>query len=146
MAALLYLVGKFAAYSFWCYLGLKLFRRPQTPSPTSALAYGLLRLILGFFFGTLIWFLSAFLLYKLGYGLSQNIATYLLVYVPVRWLEWTIMAIILLPGANSFSRYFIGTSSQDRLWRLGGIAISCVADIPLILSLGGVIPTGRFLC
>ena len=33
-----------------------------------------------------------------------------------------------------------------RLWRLGGIAISCLADIPLIASLGGVVPVGRFLC
>jgi hypothetical protein len=146
MAALLYLAGKFAAYSFWCFLGLKILRKPQTPLPSRALAYGFLRLLLGFCFGALIWFLSALLMYKLGYGFSQNVATYLLVYVPVRWLEWTIMAILILPGTHSFSRYFIGTSSQDRLWRLGGIAISCIADIPLIISLGGVIPTGRFLC
>ena len=42
--------------------------------------------------------------------------------------------------------FLVGESKPDRLWRLGGIVISCLADIPLIISLGGVIPTGRFLC
>jgi hypothetical protein len=68
------------------------------------------------------------------------------IYVPVRWVEWTIMAVILLPGSFSFSSWTVGTSLHDRLWRVGGIAISCLADIPLIMDLGGVIPTGRFLC
>jgi hypothetical protein len=62
----------------------------------------------------------------------------------VRWIEWSIMAAILVPG--SFGQFFVGAAKPDRLWRLGGIVISCLADIPLILSLGGVIPTGRFLC
>jgi hypothetical protein len=54
------------------------------------------------------------------------------------------MAVVLVPG--SMSQFFLGATKPDRLWRLGGIVISCLADIPLIISLGGVIPTGRFLC
>ena len=79
-------------------------------------------------------------------GLPENVIAYLSVYVPVRWIEWTIMAILILPGPISPWHWIVGNGRMDRLWRLGGIAISCLADIPLIVSLGGVIPVGRFLC
>ena len=80
----------------------------------------------------------------LGSGFAANALTYLSVYVPVRWLEWSIMAALLL--SPSISQFLFGAARPDRLWRAGGIVISCLADIPLIISLGGVIPTGRFLC
>jgi hypothetical protein len=144
MAALLYIGIKFLAYCAWIYWGLGALRNESTPSPLSSLLLGFLRLCLGLFFGVLIYLLSATLLSHLGYGLAPNVLTYPSVYVPVRWLEWSIMAVILVP--RSFSQFFLGSTKQDRLWRLGGIVISCLADIPLIVGLGGVIPTGRFLC
>ena len=101
---------------------------------------------MGLFFGVFIWLLSTTLMTRLGYGLSQNVLTYLLVYVPVRWIEWTIMAMIIMPASFPLWRWAGGTNTNDRLWRLGGIAISCLADIPVIASLGGVVPVGRFLC
>ncbi len=101
---------------------------------------------LGFFFGILIYFLSSALVTSLSPGLPENVIAYLSVYVPVRWIEWTIMAILILPGPISPSHWIAGNGRTDRLWRLGGIAISCLADIPLVVSLGGVIPVGRFLC
>jgi len=61
-------------------------------------------------------------------------------------VEWSIMAMLILPGPMSLSQRIAGTGQSDRLWRLGGIAISCIADIPLIASLGGAIPVGRILC
>jgi len=146
MEGLLYFGLKFVAYSFWCYVALCKLRRDDQPRFMLALGFGFLRLFMGLFFGILIWLLSSSLMSVLGYGLPQNVLTYILVYVPVRWIEWTIMAVILLPGWYSFSRWSIGTGVNDRLWRLGGIAISCLADIPMIMDLGGVIPTGRFLC
>jgi hypothetical protein len=146
MGALLYFGLKFVAYTTWCYLGLSRFRGDTRPSWTTSVCYGLVRLFMGLFFGVVIWFASSVVLARLGYGLPQNVLTYLLVYVPVRWVEWTIMALIILPGSFPFWRWAVCTGARDRLWRLGGIAISCLADIPLILSLGGVIPTGRFLC
>jgi hypothetical protein len=144
MVALLYIGSKFLAYSAWMFWGLRALRNESTPSPLGSLALGFLRLCLGLLFGVLIYLLSATLLSHLGYGLAPNILTYLAVYVPVRWIEWSIMAVILLPG--SFAQFFVGVRKPDRLWRLGGIVISCLADIPLIIGLGGVIPTGRFLC
>jgi hypothetical protein len=106
----------------------------------------MIRLSLGFFFGIVIYFLTSALVTSLAPGLPENVIAYLSVYAPVRWIEWTIMAILILPGPLSPSQWIAGSGRTDRLWRLGGIAISCLADIPLIVSLGGVIPVGRFLC
>lgn len=144
MIALLYIGGKFLAYSAWIFFGLRSLRNESTPSPLRSLALGFVRLSLGLLFGVLIYVLSATLLTHIGYGFAPNVLTYLSVYVPVRWIEWSIITAILIP--TSFSQFFFGAAKRDRLWRLGGIAISCLADIPLIISLGGVIPTGRFLC
>lgn len=146
MVALLYPAIKLLAYSFWCYLGLRNFRPPMNDVYSRSLLYGFLRLLMGLFFGVVIWLISSIVLSHIGYGLPQNILTYVLVYVPVRWIEWSIMATLIVPDSFSLLRWISGTSPRDRNWRLGGIVISCLADIPLIASLGGVIPTGRFLC
>jgi hypothetical protein len=146
MEGLLYFGLKFVAYTFWCYIALSRLAHDGKPAFPRALGFGFLRLLMGLFFGVLIWFLSAALMSALGYGLPRNVVTYLLVYIPVRWVEWSIMAVILLPNSFPFSRPILGVGLNDRLWRLGGIAISCLADIPLIMNLGGIIPTGRFLC
>ena len=143
MAAILYLVTKFLAYSAWVFVGVRSVQNKTRPLVRSFLL-GFFRLCLGFFFGVLIYLLSSALLSQLGSSSGSNVLTYLAVYVPVRWLEWSIMAAILVPG--SFAQFLVGAAKPDRLWRIGGIVISCLADIPLIISLGGVIPTGRFLC
>jgi len=143
MGAILYLAVKYVAYTGWMFFGLCKLRNEQSPLFRSSLL-GLFRLGLGFFFGVLIYLLSSALMSQLGFSSGSSIITYLAVYVPVRWIEWSIMAALLIPG--SFAQFFVGAAKPDRLWRVGGIVISCLADIPLVVSLGGVIPTGRFLC
>jgi hypothetical protein len=142
----LYLLVKLIAYCLWCYLGLRLFRPEQTKFIAGALRFGIIRLLMGFFFGVAIFFLALYWGHLLGTGLPQNVLTYLGAYVPVRWIEWSIMAFLLSPGLIRTQHWFIGNENRDRLWRLGGIVISCLADIPFIEGFGGVIPTGRFLC
>ncbi len=146
MNPILYLVIKLVAYCFWCYIGLRLFRPEQNKFLSGALRFGIIRLILGFFFGVSILYLGLFWNHTFGSGLPQNVLTYLLAYVPVRWIEWTIMAALLSPGLLRTPHWFIGNTSRDQLWRFGGIVISCVADIPFIIMFNGPIPTGRFLC
>jgi len=146
MGALLYFGGKFLAYSAWCYFGLRVFRPENSRVVGRSVLYGTIRLSVGLFFGILIYLLSSALITSLAPGLPQNVIAYLCVYLPVRWIEWTIMALLILPGPIPPLQGIAGSGRADRLWRLGGIAISCLADIPLIVSLGGVIPVGRFLC
>lgn len=142
----LYFVVKLIAYCLWCYVGLCFFQSTAKGLPLRALAWGIFRLFMGFFFGILIYLVSSGLITHIGSGLPQNTITYLVVYVPVRWIEWSIMAAFLSRAATNTSPWILGENARDRYWRLGGIAISCLADIPLIISLGGVIPTGRFMC
>lgn len=144
--ALIYPSIKFLAYSFWCYVALRNFRPPMNDLYTRSLLFGFLRLVMGLFFGLAIWMVGAFVLSRIGSGIPQNIIAYLLIYVPVRWIEWSIMAGLIVPDSFSFVQWISGTSPRDRNWRLVGIAISCLADIPLIISFRGIIPTGRILC
>jgi len=149
MVALLYLGVKFLAYSAWLYYGLLRFHG-RRPGLGAAAAFGLIRLLMGFFFGVLIYLASSWVVTSLsaglGFGFARNLVAYLLVYVPVRWVEWSIMAAFLSPRPVGGFGLVFGDDPGDRAWRAGGILISCLADIPLIVSLGGVIPTGRFLC
>ena len=142
----LYVLIKLTAYCFWCYVGFRLLR-PEDPALAKAMAFGTIRLFFGFFFGVCIFFLSLSWAYIFGTtGLPQNILAYLFAYVPVRWIEWSIMALLISPALRSARGWLVGCEGRDRWWRVGGIVISCVADIPFIAAFNGPIPTGRFLC
>lgn len=148
----LYVLAKFIAYTVWCAVGIQLlwsFERAANVQLTNARGagwqrkwllasgYGLLRLVMGIFFGLLIWILGTMVAQNLGNARHRGILTYLVIYVPVRWVEWTILAWIM--ARNSAKGIGYG-------WRLGGIAISCLADVPLIAATGWMLPIGRFFC
>jgi hypothetical protein len=66
--------------------------------------------------------------------------------VPVRWVEWGIFEVALQPSARAWDVFTLSADPRVRRWRLGGIVISCLADVPVMIALGGVLPVGRFLC
>jgi hypothetical protein len=143
MSWLIYVVAKWLAYVAWCQVGLRLFR--SSSRPALALGLGTVRLLLGIGFGVAIFFgINMLATLPDPTGGHSAVPLYLLVYVPTRWLEWSIMFGLIQAGVGVRAGLF-GVSSRDRLWRLGGIALSCCADIPIILSIGGL-PLGRFLC
>jgi hypothetical protein len=137
---------KLVAYTLWSYLALRYFRPQQPDLLSRSLVYGFLRLLMGLFFGGVIFVAGLLILSVIGTGLPQNALTYVLIYIPVRWVEWSLMAALVVPGSFPFVWRVVGTSPEDRTWRLVGIIISCLADIPMIIAFGGVIPTGRILC
>ena len=148
----LYMLAKFVAYTVWCGVGIQLIgsyeSRANVQSATGggtpswrkwflAIGYGLFRLLMGVFFGLLIWIVGTSVAADIWGAPHRDVITYLLVYVPVRWIEWTILA------------WIIARSSAGNLgygWRLGGVGISCLADIPLIAATGWTLPLGRFFC
>jgi len=143
-----YLALKACAYILWCFLGAwTVFRSASTPGRAAGLGFalGALRLGLGLSLGLVIWFVSTMAYASVGDVPARTLVAYLAVYVPIRWLEWALIAFFLTPGARRFGGFFLGSSARDRWWRLGGIALSCAADIPVILSVGGL-PLGRFMC
>lgn len=132
---LIYLLGKYAAYSAWCYFGLRLFHRADAASVGRALGFGLVRLLIGIAFGFAIAFLVALPSFD---SVSSPLLPYLLVYVPVRVVEWSLMAKLMRMNLSK---------SRTVYWVLGGIALSCLADIPLFAMTGGVRPNlGRIAC
>jgi len=148
----LYVLAKFVAYTVWCGVGIQLLwsleRRANVQGATAAgtrtwrkwllaVVYGALRLLMGVFFGLIIWIVGTMVAANIWGAPHRDVLTYLLVYVPIRWVEWTILA------------WIIARSSAGKLgygWRLGGIGISCLADIPLIAAMGWALPLGRFFC
>lgn len=135
----LYAAVKFAAYSGWCYVGLKTLRPGEPAHWKSALGLGFLRLAMGLFFGAAIWLLGNLAAIALH---NQQVLVYLVVYVPVRWIEWAIMDRLI---AHTWTGFLLGPDSTTRGWRARGIVLSCLADIPIIVSMGGL-PLGRFMC
>lgn len=147
----LYAVLKYAVYSAWCAAGLALLVGRDAVVWRRAAGLGALRVAIGLAFGTFI-FLASLAVFA---GLSEtevgasrhlpHVLTYLAVYVPVRWLEWGILELVIDPVRRGFGGLVAGGSGPGRRFRLGGILVSCLADLPMILSMGGI-PVGRFLC
>ncbi len=135
---------KLLAYIAWCYAGLALFWTERKIRP--AIGFGLLRLIVGVCFG-----FGVFLVGGMAHleAPRNEFLMYLEIYAPVRWLEWGIMAAILSPGERSMAAFLVGKHNRGRLWRAGGIVVSILADLPILLSsrgAGEMLPVGRFLC
>ena len=138
----IYIIVKYLAYCLWSYYGLKILRGQTAVG--SAVGFGSARLGLGMLFG-----IGVFLV---GGMLHLNVPAhpwtlYLSIYAPVRYIEWTILAALMISSANAARRMGEGVTQR---WILGGIVVSHLADLPLILftyeGTKGFLPVGRFLC
>lgn len=129
-----YVLTKAVAYSAWCFVGVTWFAPARQPRVQAAILFGLGRLVLGVALGLGI-YLAA---------LSMNNATrnapltYLAIYVPVRVGEWGLWYFVLRTQPGGRGRAIV--------WIVGGIVVSCLADIPLGILEGGVVPVGRPFC
>src|SRR5438105_2509366 len=134
VAPLSYALIKAIAYMGWCGQGARLHGH-RDRLWMKGLLYGFVRLAMGAFFGLILIF---GLVNMLSTTVPNHLLLYLVIYVPVRWLEWSLMAVIMDVDHRSWRHFLLGDTASSRLWRLGGIAISCLADIPMIVSLGGL--------
>ena len=138
----IYVIVKYFGYSAWCYFGLR--RLGRQASVRSATNFGFARLGLGILFGVGIFFAGAFLHLDVP---AHPWLLYVSIYAPVRYVEWTILAALLVSGAEGARK--IGEGVTQR-WILGGIVVSHLADLPMILftyeGTKNFLPVGRFLC
>jgi hypothetical protein len=147
----LYALLKYGAYAAWCGVGLRFLALQWRRRVLAAAGFGLLRLAMGIGFGIGIWILAMLMYGSLredGSPMSHvaaTAATYAAVYVPVRWIEWSLLEVAMNRKARSLRGWWAGPGGRSRLWRLGGIAISCAADVPLFLAFRGL-PLGRIMC
>jgi hypothetical protein len=140
LAFLVYAVVKFGAYVGWSSYGVKLHGHTNRIF-LKGLLFGILRVAMGIFFGVAIFILANIVI---GVARSQP-ATYFIVYIPVRWVEWSLLGLMLDTQRASVKAFFGGSSRRSIYWKLGGIVLSCLADIPVLLAVGGL-PVGRFMC
>jgi len=77
------------------YVGLRCFSPKRNFLPAKAVGFGILRLFHGIFLRNFDLPSSARSITHIGAGLPENTITYIAVYVPIRWIEWSIMAAIL---------------------------------------------------
>ena len=82
-----YVLGKYLAYSIWCYLGLRWLRDKK--SAGAGMAFGSVRLGLGIIFGVAIFVIGGMLHLNAP---ANSWFAYFAVYVPVRYVEWSILA------------------------------------------------------
>jgi len=140
--AIVYIIVKFMAYAAWSYFGLRQLRTSATIG--TAAKFGFVRLLLGIFFGVSVFVAGAMLHLNVP---AHPYLLYLSIYAPVRYLEWSILAWLLL---NSSERSCGYANARTQLWVLGGIVVSHLADLPMILlsceGAKGFLPVGRFLC
>jgi len=137
-----YLLVKYAAYTLWCYFGMRWLI--QKDSFRAGMGLGFLRLLLGAFFGVGIFIVGGMLHLEVP---THPVLMYFSIYAPVRYVEWTILLLVLRAGYTSSVPAGLG---KRQAWILGGILISHVADLPLILTSShgtkDFLPVGRFLC
>ena len=129
----LYVVIKWVAYVAWCVVGLRLLNPERSRSLQYATVIGTGRLLLGILLGIFIF--SAAL--TMNNATRNAPLTYFSIYVPVRVLEWGLFYFLI-------SRKV--TWPRSAVWVLGGVVVSCLADIPIGIMEGGVVPVGRPFC
>jgi hypothetical protein len=148
----IYVALKYAAYVAWCWLGLRwLLEMTADSSLRCGLGWGLVRLLMGFGMGGVIAEVVT-RLHLEGHG--EDFGLYLKVYVPVRILEWGFMVALFNATwvIQNSTRKQKPSGARPRIhwgstlsWVAGGVLISCVADIPVFMFIGGF-PIGRFWC
>jgi hypothetical protein len=137
---LLYASAKFVAYVAWCFLGLRWAGLRETPGHRILKAFGLgaVRLIIGWIVGMGVGLLTLFLFHNF-------VAAYFLILVPVRWLEWSAISPFIFKRIDDDEIRAMRIPALSRMWRVGGIVLSCAIDIPFVIG-GNGFPSGRVFC
>ncbi len=138
----IYVGGKYLAYAVWSYLGLRWLANRN--SPAAGVRFGFVRLGLGILFGVSIFLAGGMMHLAVP---AHPWLLYVAIYAPVRYVEWSIMAALLVAGQPSARKLSEGVAQW---WILGGILVSHLADLPIILlnyeGTKAFLPVGRFLC
>jgi hypothetical protein len=131
---LLYVAAKLATYSAWSWVGLRLLE-PRAANLRRAIGYGVVRLAIGIGFGILV-----FIFYPTDN--EKLFAKYLAIYIPIRFVEWGLLAMLILHIQGVQQRRW----GRILAWIAGGILASFAADLLSPEGLAGHFCVGRCLC
>jgi hypothetical protein len=136
---------KAIAYFFVIRLGILRLVGPVGRVNGRAIALVAARLLLGLLFAVPLWLLSSGLSAGLGEARSADYLGYFVVYAPLRWIAWSVVALWIIPKPHWFIGFLLGFSSRDRVWRLSAVGVSFACDAPLLVGYGGPV-VGKFFC
>ena len=132
-----YAIGKYIAYSAWCWIGVRLLVQREKSIPL-AMFYGVMLWMLGFFLGAIV-FLT------IGTTSHENLALrYVAIYTPLRIIEWGLIATLIVRHAHL--AWLPKTMRRSIGWIVGGIAVSFATDLLSPEGLAGRFCVGRCLC
>jgi hypothetical protein len=145
--AVAHLLLRYVAYTAWCYAGAltlsPALRRRYVAAAVAACLLGAFRLLLGLVSGYYIFYEGepAYLLPSMRLSHDELRASYFLIYVPLRLLEWGIVWALLrycpLPAARRAEggerergggRY----RTYALLWVLAGVVLSSLLDLTMV--------------
>ena len=133
----IYIALKLAGYITWSTIGAVSFRRQGSPMLTG-IALGTVRLVIGWATGLVV------ALVALSIASGSIPLFYFAVLAVVRWFEWGAIELMLAEDSATPSAFVGGFTRGGRLWRVGGVAVSYLADAPFLLV--GGFPGGRIFC
>ena len=143
MILILYVFIKLACYTGWCYFAFSYLGFPVFRKKTLASILGVLRLGMGVIIGTILIVTFVQTIYDI---FNSKYLAYFLLYPVVRVFEWGAILILLeliyRKKQKSSNKH---TPVRIMIWITGGVVISCLADIPVLLESGGI-PIGRIFC
>ena len=142
MFLVIYVGVKLVLYALWCRYGIRLLTPLRSASAPRAFGFALARLALGFALG----FVWAFLLNRLAPSaeysrLGFDPVAFVAGLLVLRWLVWSGVSYLIRLPSGGLSP--LGVSTADRLWRLGGVGLSFLADI---FVLAGMVGVGGVVC
>jgi hypothetical protein len=147
IATFAYLPTKLVLYAVVARFGINVFQ-PQ-------LRHAWRRAILAASLRALIGLAMAIPLFVLG-GALQNVHhwesevglivwAYLLLYIPLRWIAWSLVAPVVNPAARGVRAVAIPSGGPDVMWRSTGVIASCLVDV-ILVAIVGTVPVGKFFC
>jgi hypothetical protein len=135
-----YVLLKLGGYSAWSHLGLRWFDPKRRSDVLGALGRGVARLALGWLTGILVAPLAL-----VAAGTGHVPLFYFTALAGVRWLEWGLLQLSFPVPAKGLATLVHGGTRRARVWRLGGILVSYLADAPFLIASDGF-PHGRLFC
>ena len=133
----IYIGIKVALYFLWCWFGIRLLTPQRSASLLRAFAFALARLALGFVLGwgwslLLAWLTTDSEYTRLGFAPAH----FLIGILVLRWLVWSLVSYLIRLPSGALSPF--GVRRADWLWRLGGVGLSFLADILVLVGAVGV--------
>jgi len=141
----IYLPLKFLAYLGVVLLGARIFKFAPDESIAWCLLVAAGRMLIGLALGIPIYIASTVLQQVIPQFDGQLVLVYVLVYVPARWVAWSLTAPMLNPLVRGFGALVSGVGRRDLQWRWLGVAVSCSLDVIMIAAFGQF-PVGKFFC